>query len=420
MALRGRMLSVESLRGLAASGVLIFHVDDPLGGPRYPVIERLWLGVPLFFVLSGFLLYRPFAAATVSGAAWPDLRRYARARVLRILPGYWLALTVAIGFIRPETFPVAAAVFLIAQLVLVVRGPSVARVAVLGVAAAIAIVSWSSQSAEQLATFVPRGIGDYAIVSILWHPHAIGPAWTLWFELCFYLTLPLLALAAHAIARGGRSEIARAARAAAVLSLLIPIGILWLSAGRFWAPSYFDQFAVGMLLALALQVARTRALSALEQLLLPLVGVAIVVVAELFVFSVGAVSPAAAGSSVLYGTVMAIAFAFIVGAVVREHRFEIFLRWRPLVFLGTVSYGIYLWHALFLRLTWRGDVLGGHRHPYLLDVAIVLTATVIAASCSWFLVEKPALRYKGSRRRAAGEVVIPPESPSLAQAPAAG
>ena len=48
----------------------------------------------VFFVLSGFLLYRPFLAADLDGLRPVALRDYARRGVLRIVPAYWLALTV--------------------------------------------------------------------------------------------------------------------------------------------------------------------------------------------------------------------------------------------------------------------------------------------------------------------------------------
>ena len=52
------------------------------------------MGVAFFFVISGFLLYRPFLAARFAGRPGPRVRDYARRRVLRIVPAYWVALTV--------------------------------------------------------------------------------------------------------------------------------------------------------------------------------------------------------------------------------------------------------------------------------------------------------------------------------------
>ena len=58
-------------------------------------VARLDVGVPVFFLLSGFLLYRPFARARAGGEE-PRVRAYAWRRVLRIFPGYWVALVVAV------------------------------------------------------------------------------------------------------------------------------------------------------------------------------------------------------------------------------------------------------------------------------------------------------------------------------------
>ena len=89
---------VDSLRAIAALSVLVYHTGYATSAIRQPVygafIERLNVGVTLFFVISGFLLYRPFVAARLLGAPSSRLRDYARRRLLRIVPAYWLALTV--------------------------------------------------------------------------------------------------------------------------------------------------------------------------------------------------------------------------------------------------------------------------------------------------------------------------------------
>ncbi len=104
-----RFPELEALRGIAISLVVAFHIDavlrhPPLGvAPPSPetthVTVPLWLafvqagntGVTLFFVLSGFLLSRPFLA----GQPLPDVGRYFRRRGLRILPVYYVAVLVA-------------------------------------------------------------------------------------------------------------------------------------------------------------------------------------------------------------------------------------------------------------------------------------------------------------------------------------
>ena len=56
------------------------------------------IGVAIFFVLSGFLLWRPYVAATFDGAPPPRLGSYVTRRVARIVPGYWCALLGAVLF----------------------------------------------------------------------------------------------------------------------------------------------------------------------------------------------------------------------------------------------------------------------------------------------------------------------------------
>src|ERR671914_1995010 len=91
-----RLAGIEGVRGLAALSVVIYHVwrftQD--GVPFSPLLQYFWLGVTAFFVLSGFLLYRPFAAATLAARPRPSLVRYARSRFLRIVPAYYVGLTV--------------------------------------------------------------------------------------------------------------------------------------------------------------------------------------------------------------------------------------------------------------------------------------------------------------------------------------
>ncbi len=75
--------------------MLLYHVVLIEEGPPGPaLLLGLSAGVPVFFVISGFLLYRPFVASRLGVAPQPQLRRYTRRRVLRIFPAYWVALTV--------------------------------------------------------------------------------------------------------------------------------------------------------------------------------------------------------------------------------------------------------------------------------------------------------------------------------------
>src|SRR5215218_5675070 len=106
---RGRLDALDGLRGLAATGVLVLHVwMFSYGDSHRPpkdfldlTIGELRLGVQLFFVLSGFLIFRPFVAAALDGARrGPSLTRYVIRRTARILPGYWLALVGSFLLLR--------------------------------------------------------------------------------------------------------------------------------------------------------------------------------------------------------------------------------------------------------------------------------------------------------------------------------
>src|SRR4051794_19182180 len=93
----------DALRAIAVLAVVVFHVAGLTGAlAGWPLGSAALVlgacGPLLFFVISGFLLYRPFVAARVRGTPPPRAGRYARRRALRILPAYWLALTVLAVF----------------------------------------------------------------------------------------------------------------------------------------------------------------------------------------------------------------------------------------------------------------------------------------------------------------------------------
>ena len=89
----------DSLRGLAAISILFVHVSDLHRRIQRhlarPTVSHLDIGVPFFFLLSAFLLYRPFVAARVRAERPTRLGGYARRRFLRIAPAYWAVLTIA-------------------------------------------------------------------------------------------------------------------------------------------------------------------------------------------------------------------------------------------------------------------------------------------------------------------------------------
>ncbi|HEY7175589.1 MAG TPA: acyltransferase, partial [Micromonosporaceae bacterium] len=97
-----RVASLTGIRAVAALLVVLTHAAYTTG--KYPqgyiglLYSRAEIGVPIFFVLSGFLLFRPWVkAAAQADAEPPSLRRYAWHRVRRIMPAY--AVTVLIAYL---------------------------------------------------------------------------------------------------------------------------------------------------------------------------------------------------------------------------------------------------------------------------------------------------------------------------------
>lgn len=81
---------LDLLRALAIAWVMAYHLVSH--GPRLPAIADLgWMGVDLFFVLSGFLVGGQVFAACAS-AQGPDWRAYLLRRALRVLPAYLVVL----------------------------------------------------------------------------------------------------------------------------------------------------------------------------------------------------------------------------------------------------------------------------------------------------------------------------------------
>ena len=100
-----RLSSLDGLRGLAALTVFLFHgwlytMPRPDASDRSSLgdyaAHELRLGLVAFFVLSGFLLSRPWFAAALEGRRPPDVLRYARSRIARIAPAYYAALAGSI------------------------------------------------------------------------------------------------------------------------------------------------------------------------------------------------------------------------------------------------------------------------------------------------------------------------------------
>jgi peptidoglycan/LPS O-acetylase OafA/YrhL len=373
----------DALRAIAALSVLVTHASGLTafnsGNPLGAITARLNVGVAIFFVLSGFLLYRPFVAARLDGRPAPSVLGYARRRALRIVPAYWLALT-SLAIVVPSF----------------VHGP-----------------------------FTSDWWAYYGFVSNwnpIWVVTGIAPAWSLCVEMAFYIALPFIALAAARGLHGRTRErqvrlelVALAASAVVALagravvfhndpSTLFPVSLpgnwTWFTGGMGLAVlsvGYAGVPAVALprpLRFVAEHPGWTWGAAGAVMLFMasPLVGLP-------RTFDYRYSNAAFQAEHLLYVTfaVLLVAPAVFMGdGKGWPHRV---LARRELNLLGTVSYGIFLYHLpLMARFQHVADRPGGFLWLTLLTF-VVATA---AATASYVLVERPLLRFKDGWRSGLG------------------
>ena len=92
-----RLGALDGFHAIAATLVFLYHGSVLLGSGSFML--RHWnvvglfgsLGVSIFFVLSGFLLYRPFVRSMVTDREFPPILDFWTRRLFRIVPAYWVA-----------------------------------------------------------------------------------------------------------------------------------------------------------------------------------------------------------------------------------------------------------------------------------------------------------------------------------------
>lgn len=104
---------MDGLRGLAIAMVVWYHVWQITWAPNSlqiggmllnggVIAENGFVGVALFFFISGFCLYYPYARHRIEGRDRPTLRHYAWRRAIKILPSYWLSIALILLWQRPD------------------------------------------------------------------------------------------------------------------------------------------------------------------------------------------------------------------------------------------------------------------------------------------------------------------------------
>jgi peptidoglycan/LPS O-acetylase OafA/YrhL len=367
---------LNAVRAVAALSVMATHCAYWTGryerGPWNGLLARLDLGVAVFFVLSGFLLFRPYAVALAQGRSLPSTGRYLTRRVLRIAPAYLV---------------------------------------VVGLTAAVLSENWDRPASDWVRQVTFTQI--YGANHLL---HGLSQTWSLCTEITFYLCLPALAAGAARLL-GGRW---RPSALFAALGGLAVLNIAWFflfhqltgsvaASMGLWLPSHLIWFGAGMAMAVASahlscrparEHGRLAMLPSLADQLSTwwLISLALLLLASTPLAGPRSLITMTTWESVdreLLGAGIATAFIFPLVfrpepvGVVRQVLAHGSLRW-----LGEISYSIFLIHVLVLDfafsfLDWTlftGSFLG--------VFATVLPVSVALAALLYRFVERPAMRWR--------------------------
>jgi peptidoglycan/LPS O-acetylase OafA/YrhL len=379
----------DSLRALAAISILLVHTaiftgafDDPVYGQ---FVAHLDIGVPFFFLLSAFLLYRPFVASRVGETSATAFPTYARRRFLRIVPAYWFVLTFA--------------------------------AIVPGLAGAFSGNWWVYYGLLQnYPVYTPNGT-----CAVDGYRCAIPPTWSLAIEVAFYVVLPFFVLAmAWLTSRFRKGAWLRVELivivALSAVSVLIQSSVplsdshVWLffsPLGRFW------WFGLGLgLAALSVWVERRVDDPAMVDWLRRRPGVPIAVGGALYLIAcLTFLGPTPSLSFAVNGLREYVAqyllFGVIAALVLLPAIFgkdgggfsRSVLGHRTLSWLGLISYGIFLWQFPVIIFLVDDVGIGGFLPSLAYPVLLVATlaGTIVCAALSYYLLERPLMRWGRSR-----------------------
>lgn len=378
----GYIAPLEGLRGVAVLWVVAFHwvvlrgaagIADPWVAAlhRIPALDALarngYLGVDLFFLISGFLLALPWYAHARRGAPAPSTRGFYLRRIRRIVPAYYLQLLLLFALVMP-----------------LLHGRKY----------------WRSDLWVDLWNGVAHGLFVHNTTPLTSGSlGANGALWTLAVEAQFYLLLPLVMpffvrmpwrafAAAVALALAWQWDAATDMR---------PIVDAYLSLGSRWhwpegkvrevlaiqLPAFAAHFALGIVLARAWL---TRSEPGEHADAMSRLGIAIAAALLLAAALAGGLAIAEAFARM--PATLALAMFLWLAVTARGALARHVLARGPLAFAGRVSYSAYLYHFPLLLL-WNVNArdLGGW-----LALPAYLALLFAVAWTSWRWVEQPFLR----------------------------
>jgi peptidoglycan/LPS O-acetylase OafA/YrhL len=351
-----RVASLTGIRAVAALLVMATHAAYTTGKYTHEYIglmySRMEIGVPIFFVLSGFLLFAPWVKAIATDGPPPSLRRYTWHRIRRIMPAYVVTVLIAYAVYH---FRVA--------------GPNPGH-------------TWMGLLRNLTLT---QPYTDNYLFSYL--HQGLTQMWSLAVEVAFYVVLPLLAYLLLVVVCRRQWRPMRLMIGLVCLAALTPIWIVIVhttdflpDGAKLWLPTYLVWFIGGMMLA-ALQTMGVRAYA---MACLP-VAVACYLIVSTPIAGEPTTSPAGLGEALAKAGFYAVIAALAVAPLALSDRgwYARFLASRPMVFLGEISYEIFLIHLITMELV-MVEVLRFHIYTGSMALLFIGTfgATVPAA---WLL-----------------------------------
>jgi peptidoglycan/LPS O-acetylase OafA/YrhL len=373
---RGFLPAVEGMRACAAIGVVVTHVAFQTGhttGFTGRALGRFDLAVAVFFTLSGFLLWRGHAAAARGLRQVPPTGHYLRSRIVRIMPGYLVAVVVILTLMPDVT----------ANLTVWLANLTLTQI------------------------YVPLTLTS-----------GLTQMWSLSVEVSFYLALPVFALLARRLPVRARVPALVVLAAASLAWGLIPFDAPFGVNPMNWPPAFFSWFAAGMVIAeLTVSPVGWAHRLARRRVLMAALAVAAFAVAASPIAGPEGLTPGTVGQFVVKTAMGAVVAAALLAPLVLDapgtpHRF---LGSAGMVTLGRWSYGLFVWHLAALAMVF--PVIGEFAFSGHMPVVLVLTLVFgfAIAAVSYALVESPcreALR-RWEYRRAGGSRRPPPLDSSI-------
>lgn len=349
-----RLPGLDLLRAIAIVWVMFFHAAGAgLGSPFMPMSQFGWMGVDLFFVLSGYLIgwqvLRPLSRG--EPLAFGDF--YLR-RALRVLPAFWVVLALYLWLPAFRERP-------------------------------------GMQPAWQFLSFGVNLLIDYR------HNKAFSHAWSLCVEEHFYLLFPALAWLTTRRPAGWKTGLLAALLIGGGMALRAAVWQASANDGadawveRIYYPTWMrlDGLFAGVLLA-ALRAYRPAAWQALQRRAGGLVVLGLGLVAAAIWLSRERLGLQA---SVFGFPVLSWGLALLVVAGSAEQRWTGRLRVPGAAWLAAASFSLYLTHKAVFGMVSRayGDALEAHGP---LAFAVYAGSALLAGAALHYLVERPGLRLR--------------------------